>query len=144
MAGAKTAIRSANLELWQCPSTGELLASLGQSPTEKKARISPFLNFLGGGELKELVSDEDSTALKNWVEDGKDSGKKHTDSLSAIRVPPEGLLYGVVTGSTSVSCHLFFEKRLLRFVNRNSVNYGLLTAIGTQFASSPAGAFEPK
>jgi hypothetical protein len=38
-----------------------------QTPPEKKARISPFLNFLGGGELKELVSDEDSTALQNWV-----------------------------------------------------------------------------
>ena len=59
VAGARTAIRAANLELWQCPSTGELLASLGESPTEKKERISPFLNFLGGGELKELVSDED-------------------------------------------------------------------------------------
>ena len=67
VAGAKTAIRCAHLELWQCPSTGELLASLGESPTEKKARVSPFLNFLGGGELKELVSDEDSTALQNWV-----------------------------------------------------------------------------
>ena len=67
VAGAKTAIRCAHLELWQCPSTGELLASFGESPTEKKARISPFLNFLGGGELKELVSDEDSTALQNWV-----------------------------------------------------------------------------
>jgi hypothetical protein len=53
VAGAKTAIRSANLELWQCPSTGELLASLGKSPTEKKARISPFLKFLGAGELEE-------------------------------------------------------------------------------------------
>ena len=67
VAGARTAIRAANLELWQCPSTGELLTSLGESPTEKKARISPFLNFLGGGELKELVSDEDSTALQKWV-----------------------------------------------------------------------------
>jgi hypothetical protein len=67
VAGAKAAIRCAHLEFWQCPSTGELLASLGESPTEKKARISPFLNFLGGGELKELVSDEDSTALQNWV-----------------------------------------------------------------------------
>ena len=67
VAVAKTAIRSAHLELWQCPSTGELLASLGQSPTEKKARISPFLNFLGDGELEELVSDEDSAALQNWV-----------------------------------------------------------------------------
>jgi hypothetical protein len=67
VAAAKTAIRSAHLELWQCPSTGELLASLGESPTEKKARISPFLNFLGGGELKELVSEEDSAALQNWV-----------------------------------------------------------------------------
>jgi hypothetical protein len=67
VAGARTAIRSAHLELWQCPSTGELLASLGKSPTEKKARISPFLNFLGDGELGELVSDEDSAALQNWV-----------------------------------------------------------------------------
>jgi hypothetical protein len=67
VAAARTAIRSAHLELWQCPSTGELLASLGESPTEKKARISPFLNFLGDGELDELVSDEDSAALQNWV-----------------------------------------------------------------------------
>ena len=67
VAGARTAIRAAHLELWQRPSTGELLASLGKSPTEKKARISPFLNFLGDGELKELVSDEDSAALQNWV-----------------------------------------------------------------------------
>ena len=52
VAAAKTAIGSAHLELWQCPSTGELLASLGKSPIEKKARISPFLDFLGGGELK--------------------------------------------------------------------------------------------
>jgi hypothetical protein len=41
VAAAKTAIRSAHLELWQCPSTGELLASLGESPTEKKARHRP-------------------------------------------------------------------------------------------------------
>jgi hypothetical protein len=67
VAAAKTAIRSAHLELWQCPSTGELLASLGESPTEKKARISPFLNFLGDGELEELVSDEDAAALQSWV-----------------------------------------------------------------------------
>jgi hypothetical protein len=67
VAGARTAIRAANLELWQCPSTGELLASLGESPAEKKARISPFLNFLGNGELDELVSDEYSAALQNWV-----------------------------------------------------------------------------
>ena len=67
MAAARSAIRAANLELCQCPSTGELLASLGESPTETKARISPFLNFLGGRELKELVSDEDSAALQNWV-----------------------------------------------------------------------------
>jgi hypothetical protein len=67
VAAAKTAIRSAHLELWQCPSTGELLASLGESPTEKRIRISPFLKFLGDGELEELVSDEDSAALQNWV-----------------------------------------------------------------------------
>jgi hypothetical protein len=67
VAGARSAIRAANLELWQCPSTGELLASLGESPTEKKARISPFLHFLGGGEPKMSVSDQDSAALQNWV-----------------------------------------------------------------------------
>ena len=67
VAGARAAIRAASLELWQCPSATELLASLGKSPTEKRARISPFLNFLGGGELEELVSDEDSAALPSWV-----------------------------------------------------------------------------
>ena len=67
VAGARSAIRAANLELWQCPSATELLASLGKSPTEKRGRISPFLDFLGGGEPKELVSDEDSAALQNWV-----------------------------------------------------------------------------
>jgi hypothetical protein len=67
VAGARAAIRAARLEFWQCPSATELLSSLGKSPTEKKARISPFLNFLGAGELKELISDEDSAALQNWV-----------------------------------------------------------------------------
>ena len=67
VAGASSAIRAANLEFWQCPSATELLASLGKSPTEKRARISPFLDFLGDGEPKELVSDEDSAALQNWV-----------------------------------------------------------------------------
>jgi hypothetical protein len=55
------------LELWQCPSPTELLASLGKSPGEKKARISPFLDFLGGGEPKNSLSDQDSVALQNWV-----------------------------------------------------------------------------
>ena len=63
----RAAIKAASLELWQSPSTTELLASPGESPTEKRVRISPFLNFLGGGEPKELVSDEDSAALQNWV-----------------------------------------------------------------------------
>ena len=67
VAGARSAIRAANLELWQCPSATELLASLGKSSTEKRVRMSPFLDFLGGGEPKELVSDEDSAALQNWV-----------------------------------------------------------------------------
>ena len=55
------------MELWQCPSPTELLASLGKSPTEKRVRISPFLDFLGGGEPEELVSDQDAAALQNWV-----------------------------------------------------------------------------
>jgi hypothetical protein len=67
VAGARSALRAANLELWQCSSATELLASLGKSHTEKRVRISPFLDFLGGGEPKELVSDEDSAALQNWV-----------------------------------------------------------------------------
>ena len=45
VAGARAAIRAARLELWQCPSATELLASLGTSPTEKNARIPPFLDF---------------------------------------------------------------------------------------------------
>ena len=67
MAGARAAIRAARLELWQCPSATELLASLGEFPTEKKARISPFLAFLGSGEPKKSVSVEDLAALQNWV-----------------------------------------------------------------------------
>jgi hypothetical protein len=67
MAGARAAIRAASLELWQSPSTTDLLASIGKSPIEKRARISPFLDFLGGGGSKQSVSDEDSAALQNWV-----------------------------------------------------------------------------
>ena len=67
MAGARAAIRAASLELWQSPSTNELLASIGKLPTEKRARISPFLAFLGGGQPQQSVSDEDSAALQNWV-----------------------------------------------------------------------------
>jgi hypothetical protein len=54
VAGGRSAIRAANLELWQCPSATDLLASLGKSPTKKRIRILPFLDFLGGGEPKEL------------------------------------------------------------------------------------------
>jgi hypothetical protein len=67
VAGARAAIRAARLELWQNPSATELLASLRRSPTKKKVRISPFLDFLDGGEPKELVSDQESAALQNWV-----------------------------------------------------------------------------
>ena len=59
--------RAARLELWQSPSATELLASLGTSPIEKKAQISPFLDFLGGRKPKNSVSDDDSAALQNWV-----------------------------------------------------------------------------
>ena len=67
VAGARAAIRAASLELWQSPSTTDLLASIGKSPIEKRARISPFLDFLGDGALKQSVSDEDSAALRTWV-----------------------------------------------------------------------------
>jgi hypothetical protein len=65
VAGAKAAIRAACLELWQSPSTDELLALIRESPTEE--RISPFLAFLGDGEPKNLLSDEDIAGLQNWV-----------------------------------------------------------------------------
>jgi hypothetical protein len=67
LAGARAAIKAASLELWQSPSATELLASLGKSPTEKRARISPFLDFLDSGKAKNSVSAQDSTALQNWV-----------------------------------------------------------------------------
>ena len=67
VAGARAAIRAASLELWQSPSTTDLLASIGKSPTEKRVRISPFLDFLGDGGSKQSVSDEEIAALQNWV-----------------------------------------------------------------------------
>ena len=67
VAGARAAIRAAGLELWQSPSTNELLASIGKFPTEKRARISPFLGFLGGGRSKASVSDQEIATLHNWV-----------------------------------------------------------------------------
>ena len=67
VAGARAAIRAASLEFWQSPSATDLLASIGKSPIEKRARISPFLDFLGGGGPKNSASDEDSAALRNWV-----------------------------------------------------------------------------
>jgi hypothetical protein len=65
LAGARAAIRAASFEPWQSPSLTDLLASIGKSPVEKSARISPFLDFLGGP--KQSVSDSDSAALQNWV-----------------------------------------------------------------------------
>jgi hypothetical protein len=59
MAGARAAIRAAGLELWQNPSTTDLLASIGKSPIEKRARISPFLDFLGDEGSKQSISDEE-------------------------------------------------------------------------------------
>jgi hypothetical protein len=67
MAGARAAIRAASLELWQSPSTTDLLASIGKSPIEKRARISPFLEFLGDGGSKQSIFDEEIVALRNWV-----------------------------------------------------------------------------
>jgi hypothetical protein len=67
VAGARAAIRAASLEFWQSPSATDLLASIGKAPTEKRARISPFLDFLGGEGSKQSVSHEDSVSLQNWV-----------------------------------------------------------------------------
>jgi hypothetical protein len=68
VAGARAAIRAAGLELWQSTSTSELLASIAKFHPEK--RISPFLGFLGGGRLKQPVSDEEIATLQNWVIQG--------------------------------------------------------------------------
>jgi hypothetical protein len=70
VAGARAAIRAASLELWQSPSTTDLLASIGKSPIERRARISPFLDFLGDGRSKQSISDEEIVALQNWVIQG--------------------------------------------------------------------------
>jgi hypothetical protein len=67
VAGAKAAVRAASLEFWQSPSTTDLLASIGKSTTEKTARISPFLDFLGDEGSKQSISDEEVAALQNWV-----------------------------------------------------------------------------
>ena len=67
VADARAAIRAAGLEFWQSPSTTDLLASIGKSPTEKRARISHFLDFLGDRGSKQSVSDEEIAALQNWV-----------------------------------------------------------------------------
>jgi hypothetical protein len=65
VAGAKAALRAACLELWQSYSRNELSALVRESPTEK--RISPFLAFLGDGEPKNWLSDEDIAGLQSWV-----------------------------------------------------------------------------
>ena len=85
VAGARAAIRAAGLEPWQSTSTSELLASIAKSPTEK--RISPFLGFLGGGRLKQPVSDEEIAALQNWVIQGitKQMGSVKNPSLATRR-----------------------------------------------------------
>jgi hypothetical protein len=70
VAGARAAIRAAGLEIWQSPSATDLLASIGKSPIEKSTRIAPFLDFLGGGDPKQPLSDSDSAALQNWVIQG--------------------------------------------------------------------------
>jgi hypothetical protein len=70
MAGARATIRAASLELWQSPSTTDLLASIGKSPIERRARISPFLDFLGDGESEQSISDKEIAALQNWVIQG--------------------------------------------------------------------------
>jgi hypothetical protein len=67
VAGAKAAIRAATLAFWQNPSTTDLLASIGKSPIEKRARISPFLDFLGDGGSKQSISGEEIVALRKWV-----------------------------------------------------------------------------
>jgi hypothetical protein len=67
VAGARAAIRAASFELWQSPSTNELLASIAESPTPQRARISPFLTFLAGPNSEPSASDQ--AALRTAVID---------------------------------------------------------------------------
>jgi hypothetical protein len=65
VAGARAVIKAAGLETWQSTSLTDLLASIGKFPTEKSARVSPFLDFLGGADPKQSLSDSDSAALQS-------------------------------------------------------------------------------
>ena len=67
VAGARAAIRAAGLEIWQSTSLRDLLALIGKFPNEKRARIAPFLDFLGGGEPKQSLSGQDCAALRTRV-----------------------------------------------------------------------------
>ena len=53
VAGARAAIRAASLELWQSPSTADLLASIGKSPTEKRANLA-ILGFFRRRRVKTI------------------------------------------------------------------------------------------
>ena len=68
VAGARAAIRAASFELSQSPSTNELLASIAESPTPQRARISPFLTFLAGPNSEPSASDQ--AALRTAVIEG--------------------------------------------------------------------------
>jgi hypothetical protein len=67
VAGARAALRGAGLELWQNPSTNEVLASIVKSHTPTKARISPFLTFLVATNSEPSASDQDLAALRTAV-----------------------------------------------------------------------------
>jgi hypothetical protein len=68
VAGARAVIRAAGLEIWQSTSASDLLASIEQFP-ENSARVSPFLDFLGGG-TKQSLSEQESATLRNCVIQG--------------------------------------------------------------------------
>jgi hypothetical protein len=57
------------LNLWESPSATDLLASIGKFQ-KNSARVSPFLDFLGGGGSKQSLSYQDSATLRNWVIQG--------------------------------------------------------------------------
>jgi len=65
--GRQSGHQSRRFGVWQNPSTTDLLASIGKSSIEKRARISPFLDFLGDEGSKQSISDEEVAALQNWV-----------------------------------------------------------------------------
>jgi len=149
VAGARAAIRAASLEFWQSPSATELLASIGRSPTEKRARISPFLDFLGGGGPKQSASQEDWAALQNWVIQriAKQMRVVRNPSITSRR--DSGLIAALCAGSCQRNSSKMAPKLPQNYANRSAalgggnpgtvLRSGLTLLVRLEGAAGPAG-----